>query len=289
MNKHLNYLRMKDRLQTEAEQIEDKARQYERQNEVIEKDIQNLKQMLFQERSKAGRIVPQKMVSIVDEFAAKTKQLETEIDVLDRQKQSLLNQILQDSDVQSTRILSSFVSSNQLKQSLQLEEDKFTKEKAFYELKDAVEANHSKISMQVRRAKQDLEQKLKVDIEFLNRRIEERRNNNSELDKTILKLKEDVYLQELAVKEAYERQAIAKQIVQTPGKTSNHLGLKDRQEEFYVFVDFLSDKFVQLKDELELLWNNSGRGHNQKVQTKQLRLFLEGLSEIKKSLQEYKL
>lgn len=123
----------------------------------------------------------------------------------------------------------------------------------------------------------------------MERRIDDHKIKNKNLDSEIQDLKEQIILKIGGIEAAEERLNYLKNIPKENVDERREKSERQKHAKFNVFVDFLSEKFKQLKEELDNLWLISGREKMDQALPERLKIFLDCLSDINTNLQDFKL
>jgi predicted nuclease with TOPRIM domain len=120
-----------------------------------------------------------------------------------------------------------------------------------------------------------------VDINFIKRRIEEHRARNKGLDEEMLKIEEALIRRDTEVKELEFR---VKKLGRGEAKGRE---VDEKRKKLGVFVEFLGDKFGEMKDDLANLVDMSVQGEQGDQLLEGLKEFIECVNHINTNLDDY--
>lgn len=261
-------------------------------NKLISEEIEHLVQQVKAETESPGTLAKGVLAKLQRDFDKQSREIEESIAYLEQRKEELLEDLSSQHGLPLRNLLGSgqdranAVSSEQGRAAVE------AKKRAYFEYKDLVDANHAKIALQVRRSRDEVEHKWKVEVEFLQRRIEDRRANIHQLDSDLSALNAELEHRRECLDEAESRLRNLRGALSGGSKgSSGEKPTKDpaKARRFEVFVDYLSDIFSKMKAELDGLWTMSGRSQDHPDFENNLRLFAEYVAEISESLDNCKL
>lgn len=120
-----------------------------------------------------------------------------------------------------------------------------------------------------------------VDINFIKRRIEEHKVKNKELEEEMLSIEEDLIRQDTEVKELEFR---VKKMGRSETKGKD---VVEKRRKLGVFVEFLGEKFGEMKEDLARLVDMSAQEGQGDQLLERLKEFIECVNHINTNLDDY--
>jgi len=156
-NHELN--KRKDELDRELQQQKEQNKAFREHNDKLARDITSLRANIKAENEKAGTSAHQKLNQIAAEFQNQAKIIEEEIAQLELRKAQLIDELNSTSDIEEVHRKAMAAAEEYEVKRRRMEDEMKTKQRDFLEMKDGIEALHAKVSVQVRRSRDDLNNK----------------------------------------------------------------------------------------------------------------------------------
>lgn len=261
-------------------------------NKLMNEEISHLLQQVKSESDNSGSLAKGVLAKIQRQFDKQNNAIESEIANLESRKEELLEGLSSQTALPLHFLLESGHEGQKELRLQKIREAIDQKKKAYFECKDIVDASHAKVSLQVRRSRDEIEHKWKVEVEFLQRRIEDRRSHIRQLDSELASLAAELKHRHNRLIEADTRLSNLKGALEgnSRQKTEEN-GQKDpaKVKKFEIFVDYLSEVFSKMRSELDGLWIINSRSHASPQNEQNLRVFAEYVSEITENLDNCRL
>jgi DNA repair exonuclease SbcCD ATPase subunit len=261
-------------------------------NKLMNEEINHLLQQVKSESDNSGSLAKGVLAKIQRQFDKQNNAIESEIANLESRKEELLEGLSSQTALPLHFLLESGHEGQKELRLQKIREAIDQKKKAYFEYKDLVDASHAKVSLQVRRSRDEIEHKWKVEVEFLKRRIEDRRSHIRQLDSELANLAAELKHRHSRLIEADTRLSNLKGALEgNYRQKAEENGRNDpaKVKKFEIFVDYLSEVFSKMRSELDGLWNINSHSHASPQNEQNLRVFAEYVSEITENLDNCRL
>lgn len=261
-------------------------------NKKLSQEIDQLVDQVRRERESPPTLSKSYLEKTCRDFARQNDEIESEIERLRHRKNEVIELLNNDFATPLRQLLDSENREGFQATKEKLEAEIRQRQKEYFEYKDTIEATNAKVSLQIARLKDQVNNKWQNEIEFLGRRIEDHKTKISSFNSEITELnsefahrKESLRLARQRLAELYSYQKPVEDHMSDEKPPSS----QRRHKKLEVFADFLTDIFEKLKSELDSLWEATGQEQLPADFARNLGVLMDYLNEISSGIDNYRL